>query len=101
MANAAARSACSTRPYGIWRETAWRAALAHPRPQRRCRRARHDRDLCERRHYRADNDIALLCDDVRRAIQRGHRRFKIKIGGATLRDDLRRTEALLAILQPA
>jgi len=51
-------------------------------------------------HYRAANDVALLCDDVRRAIQRGHRRFKIKIGGATLRDDLRRIEALLAILQP-
>ncbi len=33
-------------------------------------------------HYRPSNDIAGLCDDVRRAIDQGHRRFKIKIGGA-------------------
>ncbi len=35
-------------------------------------------------HYRASNDIESLCDDVRRAIGQGHRRFKIKIGGASL-----------------
>ena len=51
-------------------------------------------------HYRSDDDVALLCDDVRRAMGRGHRRFKIKIGGAALADDLRRIEALLAILEP-
>ena len=45
-----------------------------------------------------DNDVALLCEDVRRAIGRGHRRFKIKIGGAGIREDVRRIEALLAIL---
>jgi len=50
-------------------------------------------------HYRADNDISLLCDDVRRAMGRGHRRFKIKIGGAAIREDLRRIEALLARLE--
>ncbi|MBV8835515.1 MAG: mandelate racemase [Alphaproteobacteria bacterium] len=50
-------------------------------------------------HYRAHNDIARLCDDVRRAIGRGHRRFKIKIGGATIAEDLRRIEALLALLE--
>ena len=36
-------------------------------------------------HYRAANDIEALCDDVRRAIGQGHRRFKIKIGGADAR----------------
>ena len=51
-------------------------------------------------HYRAENDIARLCEDVRRAIGRGHRRFKIKIGGATIAADARRIEALLALLGP-
>jgi D(-)-tartrate dehydratase len=51
-------------------------------------------------HYRAKNDVALLCDDVRRAMGRGHRHFKIKIGGAKIDNDLRRIEALLAILEP-
>jgi len=50
-------------------------------------------------HYRAENDIARLSEDVRRAIGRGHRRFKIKIGGATIAEDQRRIEALLAILE--
>ena len=48
-------------------------------------------------HYRHADDIAsLLCDDIRTAMARGHRRFKIKIGGAALGDDLRRIEAVLA-----
>jgi D(-)-tartrate dehydratase len=51
-------------------------------------------------HYRETNDIAGVCDDVRRAIGQGHRRFKIKIGGAALKDDLRRIEAVLAVLEP-
>lgn len=51
-------------------------------------------------HYRPSNDVAGLCDDVRRAIGQGHRRFKIKIGGAALKDDLRRVEAVLAVLAP-
>jgi L-alanine-DL-glutamate epimerase-like enolase superfamily enzyme len=50
-------------------------------------------------HYRASNDIENLCDDVRRAIGRGHRRFKIKIGGAALKDDVARIEAVLAVLE--
>jgi L-alanine-DL-glutamate epimerase-like enolase superfamily enzyme len=33
-------------------------------------------------------------------MDRGHRRFKIKIGGAKVAQDLRRIEALLAILEP-
>jgi D(-)-tartrate dehydratase len=50
--------------------------------------------------YHPENDIAALCDDVRRAIVQGHRRFKIKIGGAELKADLKRIEAVLAIIEP-
>ncbi len=51
-------------------------------------------------HYRPDNDIESLCDDVRHAIEQGHRRFKIKIGGAALDADRKRIEAVLKMLQP-
>jgi D(-)-tartrate dehydratase len=51
-------------------------------------------------HYRAEHDVPLLCEDARRAIDRGHRQFKIKIGGTKIDIDLRRIEALLAILEP-
>jgi L-alanine-DL-glutamate epimerase-like enolase superfamily enzyme len=50
-------------------------------------------------HYGTSNDVASLCDDVRRAIGQGHRRFKIKIGGAALKDDMARVEAVLAVLE--
>ncbi len=50
-------------------------------------------------HYRASNDVESLCDDVRRAIGQGHRGFKIKIGGAALKDDVARVEAVLAVLE--
>ena len=51
-------------------------------------------------HYRAQDDIAGLCEDIRRAMARGHRRFKIKIGGADLVTDLRRVESVLSVLEP-
>ncbi|MGV3632754.1 MAG: enolase C-terminal domain-like protein [Pseudorhodoplanes sp.] len=51
-------------------------------------------------HYRAEDDIGQLRADIRRAIARGHRRFKIKIGGIALVDDVRRIEAVLATLEP-
>jgi L-alanine-DL-glutamate epimerase-like enolase superfamily enzyme len=51
-------------------------------------------------HYRPQNDIENLCDDVGRAIAQGHRRFKIKIGGAALDIDLKRIEAVLKMLEP-
>jgi D(-)-tartrate dehydratase len=51
-------------------------------------------------HYRAHDDLESLCDDVRRAMAQGHRRFKIKIGGTALGADLKRIEAVLAILEP-
>jgi L-alanine-DL-glutamate epimerase-like enolase superfamily enzyme len=51
-------------------------------------------------HYRADDDIGQLREDIRRAIARGHRRFKIKIGGIAVADDVRRIEAVLMTLEP-
>lgn len=51
-------------------------------------------------HYRDANDVAALCDDIRRAIGKGHRRFKIKIGGAPLKDDMARIDAVLDVLAP-
>jgi D(-)-tartrate dehydratase len=51
-------------------------------------------------HYRAENDVECLCDDVRRAMADGHRRFKIKIGGKEMGADLKRIEAILRILEP-
>ncbi len=50
-------------------------------------------------HYRPSNDINGLCDDVRRAIDQGHRRFKIKIGGATLANDIKRMEAVFGVIE--
>ena len=50
-------------------------------------------------HYRAANDVEGLCDDIRRAIGQGHRRFKIKIGGASLADDIKRIEAVCEVLE--
>jgi Enolase C-terminal domain-like len=50
-------------------------------------------------HYRAHGDVEGVCDDVKRAIARGHRRFKIKIGGADFYADIRRIEAVLSILE--
>jgi D(-)-tartrate dehydratase len=50
-------------------------------------------------HYRATNDITELCEDVRRGVAQGHRRFKIKIGGASLATDLRRIEAVLDVIE--
>jgi L-alanine-DL-glutamate epimerase-like enolase superfamily enzyme len=51
-------------------------------------------------HYRESRDVEALCDDVRAAIEGGHRRFKIKIGGEPLSVDLPRIEAVLKLLQP-
>lgn len=51
-------------------------------------------------HYRPDDDIGQLRDEIKHAIARGHRRFKIKIGGIALADDVRRIESVLTILEP-
>jgi L-alanine-DL-glutamate epimerase-like enolase superfamily enzyme len=50
-------------------------------------------------HYRPENDIEGLCNDVRRAIDQGHRRFKIKIGGASLTADIKRIDAVFGVLE--
>jgi L-alanine-DL-glutamate epimerase-like enolase superfamily enzyme len=50
-------------------------------------------------HYRPSNDLSSLRDDVRRGIDRGHRRIKIKIGGASLGDDVARIEAVLGVIE--
>jgi D(-)-tartrate dehydratase len=50
-------------------------------------------------HYRSSNDISGLCEDVRRAVALGHRRFKIKIGGASLPEDQVRIESVLGVLE--
>jgi L-alanine-DL-glutamate epimerase-like enolase superfamily enzyme len=50
-------------------------------------------------HYRDKDDIEGLCDDIRRAIGQGHRRFKIKIGGAALAEDIKRIEAVFGVLE--
>ncbi len=51
-------------------------------------------------HYREADDIRLLCEDIRREIGNGHRRFKIKIGGVGVKDDVARIAAVLALLGP-
>jgi L-alanine-DL-glutamate epimerase-like enolase superfamily enzyme len=51
-------------------------------------------------HYRTDDDIVHLGEDIRKAMARGHRRFKIKIGGIALAEDVRRIESVLSTLEP-
>ncbi len=50
-------------------------------------------------HYRSDDDIGHLRKDIQKAIARGHRRFKIKVGGIALAEDVRRIEAVLSMLE--
>jgi D(-)-tartrate dehydratase len=50
-------------------------------------------------HYRASDDIVCLSEEIKRAMALGHRRFKIKIGGASLREDRARIERALTILE--
>ena len=49
-------------------------------------------------HYRPSGDLDGLKDEIRRYVDLGHMRIKIKIGGAPLAADLKRVEAALAIL---
>lgn len=51
-------------------------------------------------HYRQTRDVEALCDDIQRAMDRGHRRFKIKIGGEPLAVDIKRIESVLRMLEP-
>ena len=49
-------------------------------------------------HYRPQDDIPQLGEELRRARALGYRRMKIKVGGATLGEDRRRIEQALAVL---
>lgn len=51
-------------------------------------------------HYYPNDEIASLCGEVRSAMDSGHTRFKIKVGGADLALDMQRIEAVLATLSP-
>jgi L-alanine-DL-glutamate epimerase-like enolase superfamily enzyme len=51
-------------------------------------------------YYRPDGDIAALVDEMRGYLDRGYAVVKMKIGGAPLRDDMRRIEAVLRLLGP-
>lgn len=49
-------------------------------------------------HYKPDDDIGQLRDELQRYHDLGYRRMKIKIGGAPLEQDRRRIEAALAVV---
>ena len=49
-------------------------------------------------HYRPQDDLDLLRQEIAASVAAGHRRFKLKVGGAALQDDLRRIEAALTLL---
>ncbi len=51
-------------------------------------------------YYYPGKDRAALQEEVRHYLQLGYRDVKIKIGGASLEEDLRRIEAVLEILGP-
>ena len=51
-------------------------------------------------YYRPDDDLQSLRDEMRSYLDRGYTVVKMKIGGAPLADDLRRIEAVLAMLGP-
>jgi L-alanine-DL-glutamate epimerase-like enolase superfamily enzyme len=51
-------------------------------------------------HYAAENDTAVLAAALREGRAAGHRRMKIKIGGAPLDHDLRRIETALEAIGP-
>ena len=52
-------------------------------------------------YYRPDPRLDDLRDEMRGYLERGYTVVKMKIGGATLSEDLRRVEAVLALLGPA
>jgi D(-)-tartrate dehydratase len=51
-------------------------------------------------YYYPGKDIEQLVAEMKRYLDLGYRTVKIKIGGATLADDLRRIEAVLAAIGP-
>lgn len=51
-------------------------------------------------YYRPDRDLRPLMDEMRSYLARGYTVVKMKIGGATLAEDLGRIEAVLGVLGP-
>ena len=49
-------------------------------------------------YYYPDNDVAQLQHEIRRALDLGYTQVKIKIGSATLKQDMRRIEAVLELV---
>lgn len=49
-------------------------------------------------YYYPNKDLAALQDEMRRYLDLGYRVVKMKIGGESLEDDLRRIEAVLAVV---
>jgi L-alanine-DL-glutamate epimerase-like enolase superfamily enzyme len=52
-------------------------------------------------YYRDGDDVEALVEEMRGYLGRGYRTVKLKIGGAPLADDLRRIEAVAALVDPA
>jgi D(-)-tartrate dehydratase len=52
-------------------------------------------------YYRDGEDVEGLVEEMRGYLDRGYRTVKLKIGGAALADDLRRIEAVAALVDPA
>ena len=52
-------------------------------------------------YYRDGGDIGALVEEMRGYLDRGYSHVKLKIGGAPLRDDLRRIEAVADLVEPA
>jgi len=52
-------------------------------------------------YYRDGDDVEALVEEMRGYLDRGYRTVKLKIGGAPLADDLRRIEAVAALVDPA
>jgi L-alanine-DL-glutamate epimerase-like enolase superfamily enzyme len=49
-------------------------------------------------YYQPDKDLVALQDEMRQYVALGYRVVKMKIGGASLAEDLRRIEAVLAVV---
>ena len=51
--------------------------------------------------YRPEGDLAALSDEVKRHLQAGYTHIKIKVGGASVRDDLARIETAVGLMAGA
>jgi L-alanine-DL-glutamate epimerase-like enolase superfamily enzyme len=51
--------------------------------------------------YRPEGDLAALSDEVKRHLAAGYTHIKIKVGGVSIKDDLARIEAAIALMAGA